>query len=64
MPSMWKFTSYAYAMTTSSTAAAERVFSVIERSFDTSQKGAIEDYVYLSTTMQYNKVDKMQELNE
>ena len=47
-----------------SSAAAGRVFSVIERSFDTSQKGAIEDYVYLSTTMQYIKVDKMQELNE
>ena len=63
MPSICKFIRYAYAMATSS-AAAGRVFSVIERSFDTSQKGAIEDYVYLSTTMQYNKVDKMQELNE
>ena len=55
MPSNSKFIRYAYTITTSS-AAAERVFSVIKRSFDTNQKGALEDYVFLSATMQYNRV--------
>ena len=50
-----KFVRYANAITTSS-AAAERVFSVIKRSFDTSQKGALEDYVFLSSIMQYNRI--------
>lgn len=50
-----KFVRYAYAITTSS-AAAERVFSVIKRSFDTSQKGALVDYVFLSSIMQYNRI--------
>lgn len=50
-----KFVRYANAITTSS-AAAERVFSVIKRSFDTSQKGALVDYVFLSSIMQYNRI--------
>ena len=53
---------YACAMMTSS-AAAERVFSVIKRSFDTGQKGALEDYVFLSATMQYNKNEDVQVIN-
>ena len=58
MPSLCKFIRYAYAMTTSS-AAAERVLSVIKRSFDTSQKGALKDYDFLSATMHYNSVEGM-----
>ena len=50
MPSNSKFIRYAYTMTTSS-AAAESVFSVIKRSFDTNQKGALVDYVFLYATM-------------
>ena len=61
MPAMCKFGRYAYTVTTSS-AAAERVFSVIKRSFDTSQKGALEDYVFLSATMQYNEVEGTQDI--
>jgi hypothetical protein len=61
MPSISKFIRYAYTMTTSS-AAAERVFSVIKRSFDTNQKGALEDYVFLSATMQYNRVEGTQDI--
>ena len=61
LPAITKFVRYAYTITTSS-AAAERVFSVIKRSFDTSQKGALEDYVFLSAVMQYNKLVGIQEL--
>lgn len=61
MPSMCKFIRYAYTITTSS-APAERVFSVIKRSFDTGQKGALEDYVFLSAIMQFNKVEGTQEI--
>lgn len=61
MPSLRRFVKYAFTIITSS-AAAERVFSVIKRSFDTGQKGALEDYVFLSTIMQYNKVKGVQEL--
>lgn len=61
LPYVRKFVKYAYTIITSS-AAAERVFSVIKRSFDTSQKGALEDYVFLSSMMQYNKVKGEQEL--
>lgn len=61
LPYIRKFVKYAYTIITSS-AAAERVFSVIKRSFDTGQKGALEDYVFLSSIMQYNKVNGVQEL--
>jgi hAT family C-terminal dimerisation region len=60
MPALSRFV-YAFTIITSS-AAAERVFSVIKRSFDTCQKGALEDYVFLSTIMQYNKVKGVQDL--
>ena len=61
MPALSRFVEYAFTIITSS-AAAERVFSVIKRSFDTCQKGALEDYVFLSTIMQYNKVKGVQDL--
>ena len=61
MLALSKFVKYAFTIITSS-AAAERVFSVIKRSFDTGQKGALEDYVFLSTIMQYNKVKGVQDL--
>ena len=60
-PHIRKFVKYAYTIITSS-AAAERVFSVIKRSFDRAQKGALEDYVFLSSIMQYNKVKGVQDL--
>ena len=61
LPHIRKFVKYAYTIITSS-AAAERVFSVIKRSFDTGQKGALEDHVFLSSIMQYNKVKGVQDL--
>ena len=61
MPSNSKLIRYAYTMTTFS-AAAERVFSVIKRSFDTNQKVALEDYVFLYATMQYNRVEGTQDI--
>jgi hAT family C-terminal dimerisation region len=61
MPSMCKFIRYAYTITTSS-APAERVFSVIKRSFDTGQKGALKDYVFLTAIIQFNKVDGTQDI--
>lgn len=61
MPALSRFVKYAFTIITSS-AAAERVFSVIKRSFDTGQKCALEDYVFLSTIMQYNKAKGVQEL--
>ena len=48
-------------MTTSS-AAAERVFSEIKRSLDANQKGALEDYVFLYATMQNNRVEGTQDI--
>ena len=60
-PYIRKFVKYAYTIITSS-AAAERVFSVLKRSFETSQKSALEDYVFLSSILQYNKVRGEQEL--
>ena len=35
-------------------AAAERVFSLLNNSFDTKQESALEDYIHLSVMMQYN----------
>ena len=64
MLALSQFVKYAFTIITSS-AAAERVFSVIKRSFDTGQKGALEDYVLhdgASTIMQYNKVKGVQDL--
>ena len=37
-----------------SSAAAERVFSLLNNSFNTSQESALEDYIELSVLMQYN----------
>ena len=52
---------FAYT-TTSTSAAADRVFSVTKRSFDT--EGVLECSVFLSASTQYNKVDKMLEVDK
>ena len=38
-----------------SSAAAERVFSIMRRTFDAGQQGALDDYIETSLMMQYNK---------
>ena len=53
MPRMNKLIRYAYSIATSS-AAAERVFSLIKRSTQ-------ENCLFLFSTIQYYKVDKIQE---
>jgi hypothetical protein len=40
---------------TSSSAAAERVFSILKNSFGREQKEAIEDYVSVSVMLQMNR---------
>jgi hypothetical protein len=53
-PYIAKVVRVAYTYTTSS-AAAERVFSVLKNSFGREQKEALEDYVSLSVMLQTNK---------
>ena len=53
-----KFVKYAFSMATSS-AAAERVFSILKRVFTSNQKESQEDYTFLSTMLQFNDKNKV-----
>jgi hypothetical protein len=53
-PYIAKVVRFAYTYATSS-AAAERVFSVLKNSFGREQKEALEDYVSLSVMLQMNR---------
>ena len=57
LPAISIFIRYAYTIITSS-ASVERVFSILKRVFDYSQKEALEDYTFLSTMIQFNKLNK------
>lgn len=53
LPHLVELASYFMSMTTSS-AAVERVFSILKRSFGPQQSNSLEDYVFLSIFYQYN----------
>jgi hypothetical protein len=54
LPKLKKFAYYAITIAPSS-AASERVFSVLKRLFNELQVNALEDYVSTSVIMAYNK---------
>jgi hypothetical protein len=56
-PALKKFVTYSFCIVTAS-AAAERAFSILKRSFDYDQRSALEDYVHLSCMLQYNKANR------
>jgi len=53
LPCISKFAKYAFTIVTSS-ASAERAFSVLKSTFDARQVRALEDYVAVSCMLQYN----------
>ena len=57
LPGIAIFIRYAFTIITSS-AFVERVFSILKRVFEHSQKEALEDYTFLSTMIQFNKLNK------
>ena len=54
LPGMTKLARYSFTMITSS-ASAERAFSVLKRCFSSDQRLALEDYVMLSCMLQINR---------
>jgi hypothetical protein len=56
LPGLAKFVRYAFTICTSS-ASAERSFSVLKRCFGNQQRLALEDYVMLSCMLQTNRED-------
>jgi hAT family C-terminal dimerisation region len=56
LPGFVKLARYAFTIVTSS-ASAERAFSVLKRSFQAEQRLALEDYVMLSCMLQINRKD-------
>ena len=53
LPALTKFIQYCYTITTSS-AAAERVFSILKRMFGDQQATALEDYITGAVMLEYN----------
>lgn len=51
----WSAMARAFATMTTSSAAAERAFSILNNSFSQRQTAALEDYVSLSVMLQYNR---------
>ena len=54
----WSSLIHSILLVQPSSAAAERVFSLLSSSFDSRQESALEDYIQLSVMLQYNYRDK------